>query len=423
MSDLSSFSLPTTLQLNEVWIVIKVLDENDNPPQFSNEGRPLVGAVVSDARYGHEIFRIKASDADDGVNSAVRYTMLQSGPADHARHKFAVDSLTGLVTVVGNLREDEGRMFGFDVRATDSEGQPDGLSSVTNVFIHVLSGRGQVVLELEAAPQLVENYLGEIQKMLSNATGLDVRVQRIAPNHAARALKASLPPSVHVPLNTDLYIYGVSPANQEIVPGGLLKDALSSNMETIMPRGLNVKGLRTPQVLRETYLLQTPEVAILASVAVVFIVTVTALICVCHKQRKRRRKPRPSPFTSGLSGTGGGGMSVLPLSFPAGPLPYTHMSDRSSASSEDLSKGLRRPYLSNLRQLDDHQHLGEFHLRKNRSYMVGRKKSIHESRRGRPKEDDLCARIHSHTAEVCIASLLSFLFYYTKYIESIITSS
>jgi hypothetical protein len=36
-----------------------VLDENDNPPRFNNDGRPFVGAVLSDAIFGHEIFTIE----------------------------------------------------------------------------------------------------------------------------------------------------------------------------------------------------------------------------------------------------------------------------------------------------------------------------------------------------------------------------
>lgn len=50
---------PNSLQLNEVWIVIKVVDENDNPPRFGNAGRPMVGAVPAAAQYGHEIFTIQ----------------------------------------------------------------------------------------------------------------------------------------------------------------------------------------------------------------------------------------------------------------------------------------------------------------------------------------------------------------------------
>ncbi|XP_047740872.1 cadherin-89D [Hyalella azteca] len=386
MRDVEAFSA-STLQLNEVWVVIKVLDENDNPPRFNNDGRPLVGAVLSDAIFGHEIFTIEATDPDAGPHGAVRFTMLQSGPADLARHKFAVDSLTGRVTVVGDLRADEGRMFGFDVRATDNAGQPDGLSAVTNVFVSII----------------LRNFRKYNSSMLSNATGLDVRVQRIAPHHDSWPLKLQAS-SQNIPSNTDLYVYGVSTTSQEVVAAALLKEALSSNMHAIVPRGLSVKGLRTPQVNRESALLQTPELAILISVALVLLITVTALVCLCHKQRKRRRKTRPSPFTGGLSGAAGGGMSVLPLSFPVGPLPYAHMSDRSSASSEDLTKAaFRRPLpdrLSKLRQFDDHAHFGEFHLRKNRSYMVGRKKSIHDSRRRRSKDGDLCERIHSHTAEL-----------------------
>lgn len=36
---------------------------------------------------------------------------------------------------MGSLEEDEGRMFGFDVRATDQQGAPTGHSAIANVFV------------------------------------------------------------------------------------------------------------------------------------------------------------------------------------------------------------------------------------------------------------------------------------------------
>ena len=55
--------------------------------------------------------------------------------------KQAVALLTSLlmvavqVVVVGTLAEDVGQMFGFDVRATDRDGDDDGRSAIANVFV------------------------------------------------------------------------------------------------------------------------------------------------------------------------------------------------------------------------------------------------------------------------------------------------
>lgn len=43
--------------------------------------------------------------------------------------------MTGRVRVVSSLVRDSGRVFGFDVKATDKRGADDGKSAIANVFV------------------------------------------------------------------------------------------------------------------------------------------------------------------------------------------------------------------------------------------------------------------------------------------------
>lgn len=73
----------------------------------------------------------QAGDPDLGINGEIRYQIL--GREDAPR--FAIDPLSGQVRSVTSFGRDAGRVFGFDVKATDRRGAESGRSSIANVFV------------------------------------------------------------------------------------------------------------------------------------------------------------------------------------------------------------------------------------------------------------------------------------------------
>lgn len=122
---------------NEVKVVVRVTDVNDNPPKFTVSGRPIVAAIPATAHYGYQIVKLQAKDPDEGLNAEVRYQILDR--VDDESHKFAVDPVTGQVRSIVSFSRDAGRVFGFDVKATDRRGADDGKSAIANVFVSIPS--------------------------------------------------------------------------------------------------------------------------------------------------------------------------------------------------------------------------------------------------------------------------------------------
>lgn len=81
------------------------------------------------ANFGYIVTQVYATDLDFGLNSEIRYTLLNE-PAQ----LFAIDGITGRIRVLGPINKDQ-RVYGFDVKATDRKGAEDGKSSITNVFV------------------------------------------------------------------------------------------------------------------------------------------------------------------------------------------------------------------------------------------------------------------------------------------------
>lgn len=52
---------------------------------------------------------------------------------------FNVDEYTGLIRTIGGFNQlTNNTVFGFDIRATDKAGAPDGRSAITNVFVSIV---------------------------------------------------------------------------------------------------------------------------------------------------------------------------------------------------------------------------------------------------------------------------------------------
>lgn len=67
------------------------------------------------------------------MNGEVRYQIL--GRAEEESRRFTIDPVTGQVRAISGFSKDAGKVFGFDVKATDRRGADDGKSSIANVFV------------------------------------------------------------------------------------------------------------------------------------------------------------------------------------------------------------------------------------------------------------------------------------------------
>lgn len=49
--------------------------------------------------------------------------------------RFTIDPISGHVRALTSFAKEKGRVFGFDVKATDRRGAHDGKVAITNVFV------------------------------------------------------------------------------------------------------------------------------------------------------------------------------------------------------------------------------------------------------------------------------------------------
>ncbi|XP_063981837.1 cadherin-89D isoform X2 [Diachasmimorpha longicaudata] len=282
------------LAINEAKIVVRIKDANDNAPRFKNKGRPLLAAIPANVQYGYEIIKVEADDPDEGINGEIRYQIL--GQENSPR--FAIDPLSGQVRSVASFSRDAGRVFGFDVKATDRRGSDNGRSSIANVFVYVVDDNKQVVLVMGTKPTEIENQVEEITGALQNVTGLDVRVRKLEPHIEKNLIDTT---------STDLYLYAVDPHLNSMIDMDTLHSVFRKKKAEIREE---LERYRVLDISRNTsrqgsrYLLSTLEVGVVVLGCVVFVgALVTALCVACVRRNKRRCRDTalgaPTMFSSG----------------------------------------------------------------------------------------------------------------------------
>ncbi|WAQ99458.1 PCDH1-like protein [Mya arenaria] len=106
---------------------IRILDENDNAPVFMNTSYNVT--IQEDARYGASVAQITATDKDIGQNGNLLYRF-----SPHQSDFQAISSLfhinehTGMLTVIGTLVYQPGKVHQIIIEATD-QGVPPLLST------------------------------------------------------------------------------------------------------------------------------------------------------------------------------------------------------------------------------------------------------------------------------------------------------
>lgn len=112
--------------------MLRVADENDNPPKFIGNGKPIVAVIPNTANFGYPVTTVQATDDDIGINADIRYMLL-----NEPSKLFEIDEISGSIRVLGPMSAADQRVYGFDVKATDRRGAEDGKSTITNVFVSI----------------------------------------------------------------------------------------------------------------------------------------------------------------------------------------------------------------------------------------------------------------------------------------------
>ncbi|XP_055380293.1 protocadherin-like wing polarity protein stan [Condylostylus longicornis] len=112
-------------------VVVKILDDNDNYPQFSE--RTYTVQVNEDQWSDNKVVaHIHATDADQGNNAAIRYAII----GGNTQSQFSIDSMNGDVTLVKPLDYESVRSYRLVIRAQDG-GSPSR-SNTTQLLVNVI---------------------------------------------------------------------------------------------------------------------------------------------------------------------------------------------------------------------------------------------------------------------------------------------
>ncbi|XP_030388378.1 protocadherin-like wing polarity protein stan [Scaptodrosophila lebanonensis] len=112
-------------------VLIKILDDNDNYPQFSERTYTV---QVPEDQWGDDntVAHIRATDADQGNNAAIRYAII----GGNTQSQFSIDSMSGDVSLVKPLDYENVRSYRLVIRAQDG-GSPSR-SNTTQLLVNVI---------------------------------------------------------------------------------------------------------------------------------------------------------------------------------------------------------------------------------------------------------------------------------------------
>ncbi|XP_053677097.1 protocadherin-like wing polarity protein stan [Anopheles nili] len=113
-------------------VLVKILDDNDNYPQFSERTYTVQVREDQWANENNVIAHIQASDADQGNNAAIRYAII----GGNTQSQFSIDSMSGDVSLVKPLDYESVRSYRLVIRAQDG-GSPSR-SNTTQLLVNVL---------------------------------------------------------------------------------------------------------------------------------------------------------------------------------------------------------------------------------------------------------------------------------------------
>lgn len=113
----------------KVPVQIIVEDVNDNKPIF--EKHPFKGQVGALIQPGQILLQISATDADQGTNGEILYSLVN----DATNGKFRINPNTGVLTATQSLASENGRLLHLEIMARDKGNPPQNATGLIELRI------------------------------------------------------------------------------------------------------------------------------------------------------------------------------------------------------------------------------------------------------------------------------------------------
>uniref|UniRef100_A0A914CZ52 Cadherin domain-containing protein n=1 Tax=Acrobeloides nanus TaxID=290746 RepID=A0A914CZ52_9BILA len=295
---------------NQALVVVRVIDENDNPPAFQkrNPNNEYVFNVDWQANILRPIARIEVHDPDE--KSQLKYSI---SPED----SFMINATHGVIYVKKSLSGLEQEVFDLVVSVSDGKNEIS-----TPVKIYVLApGINLVVLGVDKKPEDIDDL--SVERKLTELLGIDthVLIKQIF-------LQEDGKPDEN---KSHLFVYATDKNN---VP--LSAETLKELIEKVVPilkesGDLPLMNITLPAVYRK-FQLSVPEIILLVISAILLFTACLTLFCLLRYCKRR--------FMLAKSDT-----EYMVDSTTAGPRPYNvELISRKTAQNILSSRSLPDPY-------------------------------------------------------------------------------
>lgn len=131
---------------SSVDVTVMVLDVNDNNPRFSQSIFKV--EISENTLTGTDLIQVVASDADEGLNGMVRYSIIEGNP----NNEFRIDSVTGVISIAKPLDREKRSSYTLVVQSSDRGSNSRTDTATVSI---ILTDVNDVVPKFELSPYSV----------------------------------------------------------------------------------------------------------------------------------------------------------------------------------------------------------------------------------------------------------------------------
>lgn len=150
---------------SSVDVIVMVLDVNDNNPRFSQSIFKV--EISENTLTGTDLIQVVASDADEGLNGMVRYSIIEGNP----NNEFRIDSVTGVISIAKPLDREKRSSYTLVVQSSDRGSNSRTDTATVSI---ILTDVNDVVPKFELSPYSVNvpENLETFPKVILQVSGI-----------------------------------------------------------------------------------------------------------------------------------------------------------------------------------------------------------------------------------------------------------